>query len=165
MRCLAAAVIVAAAGLAATTAGATAAPACTLAQARAAVASAKPRIPGPANALVPVAPGSIDQVICFDFTRDGRTDLTMTVASGGTAGDVGWLVLRRTASGWRLALGRNGYKVGIFRLAGDVADSQPVYRSGDPNCCPTGGFDHRRYHWTGSRFVVVRTWHTTTYRP
>jgi hypothetical protein len=165
VRSLPAAVIVSAAALAATTAGAAAAPACTLPQARAAVASAKPRIPGPANGLVTVAPGSVDRVICFDFTRDGRTDLAMTVASGGTAGDIGWLVLRRTGAGWRLALGRNGYKVGIVRLGGDVADTQPVYRSGDPNCCPTGGFDHQRYHWSGSSFVVVRTWHTKTYRP
>ncbi len=112
-----------------------------------------------------VAPGSIDEVVCFDFTRDGRTDLALTVASGGTAGDIGWLVLRRTGTGWRLALGRNGYKVGITRIGGDIVNSQPVYGKSDPNCCPTGGFDHRRFHWNGSRFVLVRTWHTKTSTP
>ena len=43
-------------------------------------------------------------MICFDFTRDGRTDLAVTIASGGTAGDVGFVVFRaapRRAGGWR----------------------------------------------------------------
>jgi len=30
----------------------------------------------------------------------------------------------------------------------------PIYRSGDPNCCPTGGYRYRRFGWDGSRFVV-----------
>ncbi len=106
-----------------------------------------------------VAPGTADELICFDFTGDGRTDLAVTVASGGTAGDIGWFVLRRTPTGWRLALARGGYKVGLARVGRDLVDSQPVYRKNDPNCCPTGGFDHQRWHWNGSRFVAVRSWH------
>ena len=30
----------------------------------------------------------------------------------------------------------------------------PIYRSGDPNCCPTGGYRYRRFGWDGARFVV-----------
>ena len=47
----------------------------------------------------------------------------------------------------------------------DVVVSQPVYEKNDPNCCPTGGFDHERWHWSGKRFVVARSWHTRSYRP
>jgi hypothetical protein len=115
---------------------------------------------------VRVEPASVDRVLCHDFTRDGRADLAFTIASGGTAGDVGFAVLRATqAGGWQVALARNGYKLGLFRVGNDLDSSQPVYRKNDPNCCPTGGFDHVRYHWNGSRFAVVRSRHTGSFRP
>src|SRR5712691_4219276 len=127
---------------------------CSRAAAKAAIASVKPRIPSLANGTMRVTPGMADELICFDFTRDGLTDLAVTVASGGTAGDIGWFVLQRThgPTGWRVALTRGGYKIGLFRVGHDLVDSQPVYRKNDPNCCPTGGFDHRRWHWNGHRF-------------
>ena len=115
--------------------------------------------------LARVDPGSIDRVLCFDFTRDGRADVAATIASGGTAGDIGFVVFRRTASGWKVALTGSGYKLGLVRAGRDLIQTQPVYKANDPNCCPTGGFDHRRYRWAGARFVVVRAWHTKTFRP
>ena len=112
-----------------------------------------------------IDPASADQVICVDFTRDGRLDLGVTIASGGTAGDVGFVLFRRTAAGWRVALSGAGYKLGLARVRGDLVESQPVYRKNDPNCCPTGGFEHRRFHWNGAKFAVARSWHTKTFRP
>jgi len=138
---------------------------CSAATAGAAIRQAKPHIKSLANTSMLVTPAMADEVICFDFTRDGRIDLAVTVASGGTAGDIGWIVLARTAHGWRLALGRSGYKIGLFRVGGDLVDSQPVYGKNDPNCCPTRGFNHQRWHWNGRRFVVTRSWHTKSYRP
>ena len=164
VRSLAAVVVVLAAVAAGSAAPARAA-ACTTVQARAAVASAKPHVPSLAGGTVPVAPASIDQVLCFDLTRDGRMDLAFTVASGGTAGDIAWVALVRTASGWRTAHAQGGYKIGLFRVGGDLVDSQPIYRKNDPNCCPTGGFEHRRWHWNGSRLVDARAWRTGSYRP
>ena len=114
---------------------------------------------------VRVSPSSASQVVCWDFTRDGRMDLAVTIASGGTAGDVGFAVFRRTPAGWRVALTRDGYKLGLFRVRGDFVSSQPVYRKDDPNCCPTGGFDHLRFHWNGTRFLVARSWHTRSFKP
>ena len=104
-------------------------------------------------------------MICFDFTRDGRRDVAVTIASGGTAGDIGLVVFRATSTGWRVALARDGYKLGLFRVGGDVVSSQPVYRKNDPICCPTAGFDHLRFHWNGVRFVIARSWHTKSFRP
>jgi hypothetical protein len=112
-----------------------------------------------------VDPKSADEVLCFDFRRDGRLDLAVTIASGGTAGGIGFAVFRATPSGWRAALARNGYKLGPFRVGGDLVSSQPVYRRNDPNCCPTGGFDHLRFRWNGVRFVVARSRHTKSFRP
>jgi hypothetical protein len=125
---------------------------------------ARPHIPGLGDRPVLVTPRNVDEVICFDFTRDGHPDLAFTVASGGTAGDIGWIVLVRRASGWRLAHSQGGYKLGLARKGGDLVSTQPIYRTNDPNCCPTGGFDHERWHWNGSRFVRIRLWHTKSYR-
>jgi hypothetical protein len=151
---------------AATTTTASAAPStCGVKTARAAIASThlKAKLIGPDVARVD--PASADQVICFDFTRDGRLDLAVSIASGGTAGDIGFVVFRGTATGWRVALTRGGYKLGLYRVGADLVGVQPVYRRNDPNCCPTGGFDHTRYHWTGTGFAVARTWHTKSFRP
>jgi len=123
------------------------------------------------SALRPVWPtlrvgGGVDTLICHDLTRDGVPNMAATVFSGGTAGDVAWAVFRQRAGRWSLALWvLNVYKVGLFRVGSDLVESTPVYRKNDPNCCPTGGFDHRRFHWSGKRFVVAKRWHTTRYRP
>jgi hypothetical protein len=139
--------------------------ACDRAKARAAIASTHLRMTLLGDSPTRVDPGSADQILCHDFTRDGRLDLAVTIASGGTAGDIGFVVFRATPSGWRVAQAMGGYKLGLFRVGSDLASSQPVYRKDDPNCCPTGGFDHRRYHWNGARFVVARNWHTRSFRP
>ena len=141
-------------------------PACSLAAAKRAVAVSNLRMKLLGDSPVRIEPRSVDRVLCLDFTRDGRTDLAFTIASGGTAGDVGLAVLRATRTGgWRVALARSGYKLGLFRLGGDLVGSQPIYRKNDPNCCPTGGFDHTRYHWNGKRFAVARSWRTRSFGP
>ena len=47
----------------------------------------------------------------------------------------------------------------------EVLPPPPIYKANDPNCCPTGGFAHDRYHWSGGRFVLLRSYHTKTYKP
>jgi hypothetical protein len=138
---------------------------CSPATARHEILRQNVQIGSPDHGRIPVAPEQADKVICADFTRDGRTDMAVTIASGGTAGDIAWLVFVRRPTRWRLMLNLSGYKLGLYRLGGDLADSQPIYRKKDPNCCPSGGFDHTRWHWNGKRFVPVRRWHTKTYKP
>ena len=161
MRFLAVVLVAAAATTSAHAAGA----ACGAATARAAIASTHLRLKLLGDTAQRVDPASADEVICFDFTRDGRLDLAVSIASGGTAGDIGFVVFRRAAAAWRVALTGAGYKLGLARIGGDFVETQPVYRSNDANCCPSGGFDHRRFHWSGARFVVVRAWHTKSFRP
>jgi hypothetical protein len=139
--------------------------ACGPATARAAIVATKVRIQMLGPDATRVDPKLVDQVICFDFTRDGRVDVAASIASGGTAGDIGFVVFRRTIRGWAVALKGGGYKLGIRRLGGDLVLTQPVYRKNDANCCPSGGFNHDRYHWNGSRFAIARSWHTKTFRP
>jgi hypothetical protein len=135
------------------------APACSIGAARAAIVRTHLKMQTIGDSPTRVDPASVDELVCAGET------MAVTIASGGTAGDVGFILFRRTASGWRVALTRGGYKIGLFRLGADVAESQPVYRKNDPNCCPSGGFDHVRYHWNGTRFAVARSWHTKSFRP
>ena len=96
----------------------------------------------------------VDLVRCGDVTADGDTDALFTVASGGTAGDTHFGVLRGDADGspGALALYRDGYKIGIARRnRRSFAVLQPHYAENDANCCPSS-YRLRRYTWTGSRF-------------
>ncbi len=105
--------------------------------------------------------GGVDKLICADLDGDGRTDMAFSVFSGGTAGDTAWVALRSTATGWKLVYrDLQDYKVALKRDGRDVVETTPVYRANDPNCCPSGGFDHRRFRWNGRTLAVVRRWHT-----
>jgi len=153
------------AALAAQAAAASGGTGCSRATARTLFARTNVEIPSLESGKIRVSPSQADQVICADLTRDGRTDMAVTLASGGTAGDIGFVVFRRVGAGWKVSLVRSGYKLGLYRVDGDLVSSQPVYRKNDPNCCPTGGFDHTRWHWNGTRFAGVRTYHTKSFKP
>jgi hypothetical protein len=136
-----------------------------LTTARAAVKTTKVLAPNLAGGRTRVTPRDVAFAICFDFTRDGRRDIAFTVYSGGTAGDIAWVVLLRQPASWQVAGFGGGYKLGLARIGRDVVVTQPVYKKNDPNCCPTGGFDHQAYRWNGVRFALVRSWHNKTFKP
>jgi hypothetical protein len=132
--------------------------ACTKAAANAAIRASA--LPADVRDLTRQPLAGVDSIICHDLTGDGRADMAVTLASGGTAGDVAWAAFAHRGAGWRLA-GSNpsGYKLLLLRDRRDLVETQPVYRKNDPNCCPTGGFDHRRFHWNGRALAVTRRWH------
>jgi hypothetical protein len=105
--------------------------------------------------------GGVDKLICRDFTRDGRKDMVATVLSGGTAATEAWVLFRAKKQGWKLAFRRTGlYKAGVKAKGRAVVESDPVFQTNDQNCCPTGGYDHRRYSWRRGRMQLAHTWHT-----
>lgn len=95
----------------------------------------------------------VDLIRCGDVTADGIRDAVFTVASGGTAGDTRFGVLRGSKTGRpRLILYKHGYKVGIDRRTSRAFEVlQPHYGPNDPNCCPSS-FRQTRYTWTGTTF-------------
>jgi hypothetical protein len=96
----------------------------------------------------------VDQIRCGDVTNDGDKDALFALASGGTAGDTRFGVLRGNADGTadRLVIYRQGYKIGIARRNKRSFEViQPHYRANDPNCCPSS-FRLRRYTWRGDHF-------------
>jgi len=110
--------------------------------------------------------GGVETLICHDLTRDGRVDMAATIFSGGTAGDIAWAVFLKRGGRWTLSLRQlQAYKLVLRRAGSDLVETTPVYERDDPNCCPSGGFDHRRFHWNGTRFVVVKRWHTARFAP
>jgi hypothetical protein len=140
-----------------------AAPACARNAARTAITQTKPRLALIGDKVL-ITPDQADLVLCFDVSGDRRDDMLVSLASGGTAGDVGWLLFLPNGSRWRLAGSGSGYKLGLLRAGSAFQVVQPVYRDKDPNCCPTGGFDRTLYRWDGTRLVVARTWHTRSLR-
>jgi hypothetical protein len=97
----------------------------------------------------------VDLVRCGDVTDDGTADAVFTLASGGTAGDTTFGVLRGATSP-RLVLLKPGYKIGVARVSRRAFDVlEPHYGANDPNCCPSS-FRRRRYTWTGRRFAAGR---------
>jgi hypothetical protein len=136
---------------------------CNVAAARETVKAERLTIPASASmssSAFRADPKLVDSVLCLPLPGGG-TAMALTIASGGTAGDTSWAIY----VGSKLALVRGGYKLSIRRKGPDIVETDPVYRSKDPNCCPTGGFDHTQWHWNGTRFVVARTWHNKTYEP
>jgi hypothetical protein len=109
----------------------------------------------------------VDRVRCGDMTNDGDPDALFAIASGGTAGDTRFGVLRGRADGTprRLVLWRKGYKVGVARRGKRSFEViQPHYKAGEPNCCPSS-FRLRRYTWRGHRFRVGKAHKLTTVPP
>jgi hypothetical protein len=45
--------------------------------------------------------------------------------------------------------------IGIWRDDQAMAFMYVLYRSGDPNCCPTGGGKIVRFRWNGKRVVAL----------
>jgi hypothetical protein len=134
---------------------------CSSAGARAAIAQTHPRV-ALSGGKVLVRPGQADAVVCFDSMRDGFGGMAVSLFSGGTAGDVGWLFFVPENTGWRLTNAGAGYKLRLLRKDSQLVVVQPVYRRNDPNCCPSGGFDRTNYRWNGDRLAVAKRWHTRT---
>jgi hypothetical protein len=139
---------------------------CNLATARAVVRSTRLTVPASQSISgepYRISASDLDGAICV-LLPDGKKAMVVTVASGGTAGDIDWAIYVSGGKGWKLALVRGGYKLGLVRKGSDIVETDPIYKKNDANCCPSGGFVHTRWHWNGEKFAVARTWHDSKYQ-
>ena len=142
-----------------------AAPPCTTGAARTAIAKDKVVVPASqsiSSEPYRLDPSGVDGVICLPLAGR-RTAMAAPIESGGTAGAIGWVVFVGGPGPYKLALVRGGYKLGLARVGSTFVETDPVYKKQDPNCCPTGGFDHSSWRWNGHAFVAARHWHDHSY--
>jgi hypothetical protein len=95
-----------------------------------------------------------ESVIYADVTGDDADDAVVPVASGGTMGDVGYVVLAATADGAEPVLERSpGGPVSVEVAGGQVVETLPVPGPDDPECCPSQ-LRTITYTWDGEALVV-----------
>jgi hypothetical protein len=98
---------------------------------------------------------STDEVIYADLTGDGRDDAVVPISSGGTQGDLGFIVLGYL-DGELKALLTEAPEEGEVRVAvtgGQLVESLPVYAGGDLPGFPSK-ITNVYYAWNGDGFVV-----------
>jgi hypothetical protein len=107
--------------------------------------------------------GTISDVFFEDVTGDGQRDLVVFVTSAGS-GAYGLIdIWERTGSRYKAGIvadlmpdQRAGYRGHdtYAAAAGVLRRSFPLYREGDPNCCPTGGT--AIFRWDAKTNIWIR---------
>ena len=140
-------------------------------------ATSEPATPSDAGAIRNVDPAGVPAVQAFmrqigggdlnraevtyaDLTRDGRDEAIVPISSGGTLGNLGYVVLtlRSGTAASILTVQRDGNSVGGVKL--EVEDLKLVkyvgkYGPEDPRCCPSS-LIKTTYYWDGSNLQVER---------
>jgi len=96
----------------------------------------------------------LDQIVYGDFDTDCAEEAAIPLFSGGTAGNVGFLVYDNGAPPPTLAASGSGYKLGVGVEGDLLVVSNALYNGWEPNCCPSGrAYD--RYHLAGTSLTLV----------
>lgn len=98
---------------------------------------------------------SLLEVVYGDLTGDGADEAVVLIPSGGTMGNIGFLVYTMEGSDLRLLLDRLGIWVAVEIEGKQLIQVQPLYSADDPECCPSQ-LKRTYYEWDGSALVVDR---------
>lgn len=97
------------------------------------------------------------RVIYADLTGGGQEDAVIPIASGGTLGDLAFLVLAPAAGGGTTTLLRvtpkEGRGLAVAVEGGKLVMTEPVPGPDDPECCPSQ-LRKTTYAWNGTALVV-----------
>jgi hypothetical protein len=102
------------------------------------------------------------EVTYADLTGDGVDEAIVRIDSGGTMGDIAFLVLTPDGAATKTLLKQtpSGDSAGLVVAVegGQLVMTQPVYGPDDPNCCPTS-LKKTTFMWNGTALVVdsIRT--------
>jgi hypothetical protein len=108
----------------------------------------------------------LGQVKCFDLTGDGRQDIVFSGWEFMNHGAHYWAAFRATRTRWvRMKFKRSCCRadprvgVGLFlkRSGRTLIVRQPIYRSSDPACCPTGGTRTGTWQWRHRMLALTDT--------
>ena len=96
----------------------------------------------------------LDQIVYGDFDGDCGEEAGIPLFSGGTAGNVGFLVYDNTAPQPTLVASGFGYKLGLAVEGNLLVVSNALYNGWEPNCCPSGR-SYDRYQLSGATLTLV----------
>ena len=100
-------------------------------------------------------------VIYGDLTGDGVEEAVVPIASGGTLGNIAYVVLTQTDGGVMQLFAstpdpESAGGVDVSVENGQLVETRPIYGPTDPNCCPSQ-LRTTIYAWDGSKFAQQST--------
>jgi len=98
-----------------------------------------------------------ENVIYADLSDDGIDDAVVPISSGGTLGNVGFIVLTPTESGTTPLLRELPSESGGIALNvvdGELIALEPVFGPDDPECCPSM-LRQTTYAWNGAALALI----------
>jgi hypothetical protein len=102
-----------------------------------------------------VLPDPVVGVLCGPFTGPGSEAMAVTIGAATCWGIQRWVVFDFAGGTWRLVLDERAFVIPpLVNVGGDIKETTPVFRSGDPRCVPSGGTHSRIWHWDGARFTA-----------
>jgi serine/threonine-protein kinase len=96
----------------------------------------------------------VDNIVYIDLDRDGVEEAAIPLFSGGTAGNIGFLIYRQAQPRPALVAWQGGYKQNLSIEQGRLVASDALYTGWEPNCCPSG-VRYRTYELQGDQLRVV----------
>jgi hypothetical protein len=99
---------------------------------------------------------STSDVLYADLDGDGAEEAVIPIYSGGTAGNVGFLLYREDSPAPKLVLAQDGYKLGFEVERDSLVISEASYIGFEPNCCPSA-ITRTTNRLDGDRLVAVTT--------
>lgn len=96
----------------------------------------------------------LDNIVYVDVDKDGLEEAAIPLISGGTAGNIGFLLYRYAQPAPRLVGFQEGYKQSLKAVDGKLVATNAVYSGWEPNCCPSG-YSTITYSLTGDKLQVA----------
>jgi hypothetical protein len=95
----------------------------------------------------------VGKVLCGSFTGPGSQTMVVSLWGPGNTGLIAFAVFRWAGGAWQFLM-KQPAAASITAAGSDIRQTLPIYRPGDPRCCPTGGKKSRIWRWNGKRFVA-----------
>ena len=98
-------------------------------------------------------PDPVVQVLCGPFTGPGSTAMAVTIGAATCWSPQRWALFSLTGGTWQLVHDERAFLFPLTATGGDIIETVPVFRAGDPRCLPSGGRRSRTWHYDGTRLV------------
>ncbi|HEX2915962.1 MAG TPA: hypothetical protein VH186_34690 [Chloroflexia bacterium] len=96
----------------------------------------------------------LKNIIYYDLDKDGAAEAIIILNSGGTAGNVGFLVYTRATPRPKLVGAVSGYKMEVDIKQDQLLGINALYSAGIPNCCPNAA-EFIYYTLSGGKLKVT----------